>query len=448
MLGLTWWLARMSEHFVWGSGHLQRPIRLVVVIYLGMWLVYAVACYLVERVHSRRVAWGIIGVGILLRVLMLGSTPLQESDFYRYIWDGQLVVRGINPLDRSPSDWDISEVEADLEQRPAAAAVQGRINHPEVASIYPAGAQSIFALNAMLFGWRNHGMRWTLLLFDLGLLVLLARLLWKRGQAPAILWYAWCPLILKEFTNSMHVDIACAFFLGWMLWAVWRDRPGWSLAALLAASLVKITPLLLVPLLVGWAWRSRGRRWTLWAVALWCACLAAGWAVLWLGADDPFAGLRTFSSQWENNALLFPLLRRLLGWIGLPGADARLATQAIVALALVIGVLQAAIRVRTAEGVTRAGEYALLALFLLSPVGNPWYLGWLLPFMVLRRSGPAMMVMVGTSVYYLNFWIHYHDLGADAIWWLWITQYLLILLALAIRAFSSKVAPIVPATGS
>jgi hypothetical protein len=71
----------------------------------------------------------------------------------------------------------------------------------------------------------------------------------------------------------------------------------------------------------------------------------------------------------------------------------------------------------------------MLLAFLLGPVGNPWYLGWMLPFFVLTRNPLALLAMGMTSLYYLNFYLVYNDAPSQDFSLLKTIEYLPILVA-------------------
>ena len=41
--------------------------------------------------------WLLAGIGIACRVIFMPAIPNLSQDFYRFIWDGQLMVQGVNP---------------------------------------------------------------------------------------------------------------------------------------------------------------------------------------------------------------------------------------------------------------------------------------------------------------------------------------------------------------
>ena len=44
----------------------------------------------------------LIKIGLLFRVMLLFSVPNLSQDFYRFFWDGQLSLNGINPYQFTP----------------------------------------------------------------------------------------------------------------------------------------------------------------------------------------------------------------------------------------------------------------------------------------------------------------------------------------------------------
>ena len=45
----------------------------------------------------------LLGLGLVFRLFYWGDTPVLSQDFYRFLWDGQLQMKGINPYSAAPS---------------------------------------------------------------------------------------------------------------------------------------------------------------------------------------------------------------------------------------------------------------------------------------------------------------------------------------------------------
>ena len=380
-------LAAALWSMAWWPGGSVTPLPL-----LALWAVaftaYALAATGAEAIPSRTIWAG----GILLRAGLLPAAPALSEDIYRYMWDGWVQVNGVNPFVHPPSAPLLAPLRLDW---------WPLINHADVPTIYPPGAQIVFLLLAALGPGR--------LLFKLAWLaadILAARLLaglagdGVRGRR-ALLLYLWSPLLLVEVAWSGHVEpLGIAAMLGAVALARRADgtppireatsradpveavpaRPRRSLlgsGALIGLGVsLKLVPLAVVPAL----WRRYGAA----AAGLAVAVPAILYVPYRAAGASLFEGLRTYADVWAFNAGLFRLLEPLPGPAGVPRT---LATLIVVAVAG-----WAAARRYELE---RALYWTIGAALLLSPTIHPWYLLWILPFACLR-GGPGWFLYTGT----------------------------------------------------
>ena len=184
--------------------------------------------------------------------------PDQENDVYRYVLDGQVLLAGANPYEQSPfgtvapSSRSLWNGRCRTRRREE---VISRIGYAEIPTLYPPAAQAAFAAGGLISGWNWIGLRILFTLFDLALIGLIVLLLTRIGSSPArVLLYAWNPLVLKEVTNSVHVDVLPAFFVVLLMVSLERTRPhgGWRWLLMAAGSMAagvlsKLYPILLLP---------------------------------------------------------------------------------------------------------------------------------------------------------------------------------------------------------
>lgn len=330
----------------------------------------AFAFYALALLRSKRYAplpWvgvAIFAVALSARVAVLPVAPTLSDDVYRYVWEGRVLAAGGNPYRQPPSDPALAPLR-DSEIHP-------RVNHPQLATIYPPLAELGFAAVAR---WSPTvlAMKLWVTLHDLALVALLAWWMARRtGSALPALAYAWNPLVIAEYAGQGHHDPTG---LVWMVaaLALARERKRLSAVALVLGALVKVFPIVALPFL----WRDWSRTARTLAVTL----LALGFGVFaWLttGADS---GLRAYAATWANNELLFHYLQALLG-------DPRLA-RAVAALsvgAVIVGLVAA--RQNAAVGT----RWSLRAALLAGPVLHPWYLGWALALEPLGPSAPWLLL--------------------------------------------------------
>lgn len=400
-------------------GDLRPRAGILLCLWLAAHAAYLLAARGAMRGGARRpAALGLVlGIGLLARIIVIPAAPTLSEDVYRYLWDGRLVVSGVNPFAHAPTDPALA---------PFQDALLRRMNHPDLPTIYPPTAQVLFATAAAV---HPDPLPWKLLLLGLeGLtLVALASLLRRRGlPAERLLLYYWNPLVIVESFGSGHLDLAIGVFLVAALALEEAGRR--SLAgALFGLSVgVKYVSGILAPYWI----RRRSFR-LLFVSALVLAVLFAPFA----GAGASlWTSLSVYTRRWEYNGFLYPVLIRA----GLTGESARL----LLGVALAAAVLAVTARARSASGAALA---SLMALALLAPTLYPWYL---VPIAALLPLHPdaGLLVLTGlvplsyatlpeyaaTGVWHLPGWVPWVEYGGLAAVWIG---------AAALRRFKGGSAP-------
>ncbi len=378
----------------------------------------------------RRLLSFILLVGLGLRIAMFWTTPAHEDDFYRYLWDGAVLVNGYDPFAFAPN------AAADTGHAPkaikdlaeAAGDVHARINYPELHTIYPPVAQAAFALAYLAEPWSLLSWRLICLGGELATAALLLALLQALGRSP--LWvalYWWNPLVIKELINSAHMEaILMPLVLAAVLLSL-RQRPLAATAALTVAIGAKIWPIILAPLI----WRRLVANPLQLAAAM--AILGVGcliWALLSLQATlGESSGLVAYVTVWKTNSAITPLLERIIEAVVVrAGGEQVLANRIVRAL---LGLTLAAIilmllrkPISDDQDLIRRMLLATASLYLLSPAQFPWYLTWLLPFLVLLPVRGWLIATPLVALYYSlfyfraidSYWV-YRDI---VVWLIWI----------------------------
>lgn len=418
ILAGTAFLARLSHGFVYGEDHAGRPLGLLVVVLLLLSGIHAVAVWTAAGLRgplSRIAVAGLWVVALGARLSFLGSNPIQEDDFYRYLWDGRVLLSGADPYRHAPVEVlasgeaagpSLGRLAALAHESPQALEALERVNHPDLTTIYPPLSTGVFAISQALFPWSLDGLRLVLLGFDLGVMLLLWKLLARLGR-PQGLWivYAWCPLLIKEFANSAHADAIPVFFVTACFLAMTAGRPLLASSSLAAGILAKLYPLVLVPLLLAWLWRQ-GRRTFLTALAILASASLVSFGTL-LAHAPAASGLHAYATGWRANSSLY----RLLEWASAQGGLPTLSPRILTGILLLGWGLWQTIRIG------RAGRPAellhpcfstLAACFCLSPTQDPWYIAWVLPSICLFPSAAWLTLPGLLGLYYLQFWMEYH----------------------------------------
>jgi alpha-1,6-mannosyltransferase len=367
---------------------------------VGLMMAQAAAYFLAVAIVLRhclppRALWLVLGVGLLLRAILLPTTPFLSSDIYRYVWDGRVQAAGINPYRYVPVDPALAPLrDAD---------VYPLINRPDYArTIYPPMAQLVFAAVGRV--WDSvTGVKLVMVGFEaLGVLCLLPVLGLAGLPRERILIYAWNPLTLWSFASDGHVDAIAVGLVGAALLLRARHRDGWAGAVLGCATLVKFFPIVIAPALL------RGGR--LWRPALAGTVAIVGLYAVYSGAGSDVLGFlpsyRTEEGLADGSG--FWLLAGLGRLVALPPGASGLYL-ACVALGLVgLALLVIWRRVPGHDAVVLCGDASVLMAATMVAVSPhyPWYFAWLALPCVVAPSRTVLWLSAAPMLLYLDPWPH------------------------------------------
>jgi len=190
-------------------------------------------------------------VGILFRIIFIVAIPNLSQDFYRFIWDGRMLLNGFNPYLFTPESF-IQNGELPINQAQELYKGMGQLNGSNFTN-YPPINQLCFVLANLFSSNSILGsvivMRIQIILADIGILYFGKKLL-EQLHLPVstIFLYFLNPFIIIELTGNLHFESVMLFFLVWSLYLLHAGK--WKTAAVvLACSIaVKLIPLLFLPL--------------------------------------------------------------------------------------------------------------------------------------------------------------------------------------------------------
>ena len=321
---------------------------------------------------GRVVLWAVV-----FRICGLLGGPIYEDDFYRYLWDGYRFATTGTPYGAVPeSFFSAPDVPAIFH------AILSGINYPELPTIYAPVTQIVFLLAYWLKAGSIVVLQAILILVDLATIALLLRL----APAGNVMLYAWCPLVVKEVAFTAHPDgIGVCLLLAAIVLA--RKHRWWRAAVCLGMAVgAKIFALVLAPLvLIG----AGFGQWVLFVITL-----AALYAPFVLQGGAGFESLLVFAREWEFNSAAFGLLT-----IVLRPFEAKLV------LGLLCCVFWGSYYFRYSRSHAREvprGDWLYGVALVASPVINPWYLLWVLPFAAITPSVSAWTASISVLLAYVT----------------------------------------------
>lgn len=191
----------------------------------------------------------IFKIGLLFRVILLFSIPNLSQDFYRFIWDGHLILNGFNPYTNKP------ELLINTISFPNASFLfekMGGLSQSNFSN-YPPINQLFFVI-AAFFGGKSYYISMVLLkvfvvFADIGIYHFGKKiLLYLNKNQNLISIYFLNPLVILELSGNIHFEGVMLFFF--VLGIYFLTLNNWVKSAFfIALSIVtKLLPLILLPL--------------------------------------------------------------------------------------------------------------------------------------------------------------------------------------------------------
>jgi len=361
--------------------------------FLNLLLLYSGLFYAAWKIiqYTKFNFWIWAVIGITARVLFLPSIPNLSQDFYRFIWDGRLLILGINPYVFTPEQLvngllkttELTSLEA-ISNAKILIQGMGSLNASHYSN-YPPINQLCFALAALFAKTSVLGsvvvLRIIIIGADLGILYFGKKLL-ERLNLPAknIFWYFLNPFIIIELTGNLHFEGVMLFFVIWSLYLL--DKKRWVLAAILlgVSVSVKLLPLLFLPLFYKYLapdglfkkgfWKMKKFYWvTLTTIVFTFAPFASKTFI-----SNFSATIGLWFQNFEFNASVYYIIR----WIGFQTVGWNIIATVGLILPMVVFICIVLLAVfrkyNTTQKLITGMLLAVSIYFLLATTVHPWYI--------------------------------------------------------------------------
>ncbi len=380
-------------------------ISLIALCGIGYW------SFIVKKWFSKR---ELIICGILIRASLLFYEPNLSDDHYRFIWDGQMIVKGENPYLIYPKHTIVKE---EYRSSKYFNTLYNGLNSKEYYTVYPPVNQLFFAVSAYIGHEYLLGnvivLKFILLIFEILTMLILFKLLrhLKLKENLAVI-YILNPLVLIELVGNLHFEgVMLCFFLS-SLYFLFTNRLVLSAVLMAFAVNTKLIPIMLLPLLIYYlGWKKSIVYYSVTGI------LVIGMFLPFLNYDliENFgSSVDLYFQKFEFNASIYYVLR----WIGIELSGFNLIQYIGYLLPLIIiGFIgyKSFIRKRKKENTLNTSSTALeffnsmlQVLFLyyaLATIVHPWYV---INLVVLAVFVPKkhIHILVWSIVVYLSYFAY------------------------------------------
>src|SRR5690606_6527905 len=183
------------------------------------------------------------------------AIPNLSQDFYRFLWDGQLINNGINPYLYTPEEL----ISSKTFLFPTAQQLYDGMGSLSAShySNYPPISQLFYYLSSYFGQHHILGsvvfLHCCIILADLGTLFLAQKILTILGQEKhKAYWYFLNPFICIELTGNLHFEGIMLFLFCLALYLLMKRKWIGSAVAISLSIATKLIPLMLLPVLFRW----------------------------------------------------------------------------------------------------------------------------------------------------------------------------------------------------
>ena len=389
---------------------IDRSNSLAVIASFGtLWAIFVVN-WADLKVHWKQ----ILALGMLFRFVYLFSVPELSDDVFRYIWDGKLTLEGIPVYGQLPAEF--------FESNPDWRELFDQLNSPDYHSVYPPVSQFFFVVSVWFGGGTVLGsiiaLRVLVLIVELGSTFLIYQLLrvWKLPLRNLMV-YAFNPLVIVEFSGSLHTEVFMVFFLLLGLWFLAKEEQFLSAGAIGMSVGAKLLPLMFLPFFI----KRLGWKNSVFYLGVIAFVAVAVFVPFWSPQLIPNiqSSIRLYYASFEFNASIYYLIREAGFWV--KGYNIIADTAVWLPRIVLVVILLMALR-DNGRFIASLPKWMMLAWFVyyaFSTTVNPWYIavfGLFLPF-VRYRFALVWMMLIPLS-YHAYGGVEFHENG-----WLLVAEY-------------------------
>ena len=373
-------------------------------LFFGIYMVLFIAALWLAKNNAEFSFKTLLFFALILRLSLLLAMPELSNDFYRFIWDGELITNGVNPYAHLPNDLiSFPDYYDDIKMRLLYHGM-GELSQAHY-SCYPPLNQLFFTVPALLTDSIYHQviiLKLILILADLGAIVVGRKILQHLQMDANKIWlYGLNPFIILEFSGNLHFEGVMIFFILLSFYFLLSNQ--WLVSAFLlgCAIQIKLIPILILPFLFK---KLRWKKSIGYLAMTALTVLAIGQLFLTPQfLDNMMLSINEYFVSFEFNASLYYVAREI-GFI-FKGYNAIDFIGPLLSLLVFISILTLAIikTYKVNQDIFVGILFAFLLYYAMATTVHPWYVALILIFSIFTpyRFGLiwSFLVMLSYSAY-------------------------------------------------
>ena len=371
----------------------------------------------------------LIIVGAVARVVSAFCMPTLSDDVYRFVWDGQLIHSGNNPLLSTPDTFLQQISLVNNTHYTYFLALHKLINHPQYFTCYPPLMQLFFWVGSIGGGFNVTAniiiIKLLIALVDIGCIVVIARLLpYFKLPVSMVILYAFNPSVIVEGSGNAHFEVVQVAFICLSIYMVVTQKFVAGAAVFGVAIITKLIPILLLPLWVRYFGWKKGIAFCLIACAITITSFLPFINAAFLQGFSKSIGL--YFQAFEFNASLYYVAREIgfiekgFNYISVIGPLLMVRFLSIYAIIFFVW------RKISTQQLATLGMVLLSVFYALSTTVHPWYIINILPFALLANR---VYVVVWAGIAFVSYNAYQHLVFNENIYWL-VVEYITIFVAI------------------
>lgn len=261
----------------------------------------------------------ILFFGIVARLVLLGGAPQLSNDYFRFIWDGELLTKGINPYLFKPNELISNSMFIGNEYFRDLFHGMGDLSASNY-SCYPVLNQGLFYIGALFTDSISVNLiilKIIIILADIGIFYIGIKILsFFQLNQNRIIWYFLNPYIILEFTMNLHFEGVMIFFIFCTLLAVLKKQLVFGSLFLSLAIHIKIIPFLFIPFFYKYLKIKKSLVFTI--LTLGFVFLIAQLLINQYNYSNFLESLNLYFSNFQFNASIFnwsnTVYSKIIGW--------------------------------------------------------------------------------------------------------------------------------------